>query len=268
MRWTWPLFFSLALSAQEIGELSTERPGFTAPSNVVGLGVLQSEQGYTFESARADGTKLRTYSGPQALLRFGIADALELRFSTDGYGWQTQQFGPQRNAVSGSNDLALGMKLRILKQGVVHPEVAVIGSLSLPMRGSPFTTSGHDPSFTLATYKDLPNKFSAAASMNLASASDTGGRIFSSGEGLWAARSIGGGVSMFGEAFRTTIGPLQGSEAGLDAGLFRGFGKHVQVDMEAGRTVTGERPSWFASVGCVLRDPRRLLGPGWFRFGR
>jgi hypothetical protein len=256
------------LPAQELGELSTERPGFTATSGAVGLGVLQVEQGYVFESAREDGSKLTTFSGPQALVRFGIADALELRFSTNGYAWQTQRLGDQQIAASGPNDYDVGAKFRILRQGEARPEVSITGSVSLPARGSPFTNSGHDPAFTLAAYKDLPNKFSLAANTNWASITDSRGRIFGSGESFWAARNMGGGVSMFAETFHTTIGRLEGSEVAIDAGLFRGFGKHAQIDLEAGHTIAGARPSWFASVGCVLRDPRALLGPGWFRFGR
>jgi hypothetical protein len=258
----------IGVSAQEIGELSTDRPGFTSPSSLVGLGVLQFEQGYTFEFAREDGTKLTTYSGPQALVRFGIADALELRFSTNGYGWQAQQLGAGRSAVSGPNDYAIGAKFRLLKQRGARPEVSVIGDLSLPAWGSAFTSSGHDPSFTLAAYKDLPNKFSLAANANMASITDPQGRIFASGQSLWAARNMAGGVSIFGEAFHTTIGRLEGSEVAMDAGMFRGLGRHAQIDFEAGHTVSGARPSWFASLGCVLRNPRALLAPGWFRFGR
>lgn len=257
------LLLCTGLSAQELGDLSTERPGFTATSGVVGLGVLQLEQGYTFERAHADGTRLTTFSGPQALVRFGIADALELRFSTNGYAWQTQQSGAARSALSGPNDYVLGGKLRVFRQGVARPEVSITGGVSLPARGSAFTSSGHDPAFTLAGYKDLPNKFSIAANAIMASITDSKGRIFSSGQSVWAARGIGAGLSIFAETFHTTIGRQEGSEVAMDAGAFRGFGKHVQIDMEAGHTVSGARPSWFASLGCVLRDPHVLLGPAY-----
>ncbi len=268
MRWICFLLAYSTLSAQELGDLSTERPGFTATSGAVGLGVLQLEQGYVFESALENESKVTTFSGPQALLRFGITDQLELRFSTNGYGWQTQEHGGQRHSLSGLNDYSVGAKFRALKQGVVRPEVSVTGEVSLPAKGSPFTSSGHDPAFTLAAYKDLPRKFSVAMNANIASVTTVSGRIFSSGETLWAARILGGGVSVFGEAFHTTIGAPEGSLVAMDGGFFRGLGKHAQIDVSAGHTVTGQRPSFFASLGCVLRVPRELLAPGWFRFGK
>ena len=62
-------------------------------------------------------------------------------------------------------------------------------------------------------------------------------------------------MSIYTEAFHTTIGRLEGSEVALDAGLYRGLGKHVQIDLGAGHTFAGPRPSWFASAGCVFRAP-------------
>lgn len=74
---------------------------------------------------------------------------------------------------------------------------------------------------------------------------------------------MGGGLSIFGEAFHTTVGRLEGSEVAMDAGMFGGIGRHVQIDVAAGHTVNGARPSWFASMGLVLRVPRVLLSPAY-----
>jgi Putative MetA-pathway of phenol degradation len=250
------LFVCVILSAQEIGELSTERPGFTTPSGMVGFGVLQLEEGNTFESAHDGGSRLGTFSLPQALVRFGLSDALELRFSTNGYEWQYQA---ARSTVSGPNDYVLGAKMRVVKQGTVRPEVSVVGGLSLPAAGSVVTSSGHDPLFTLATYKDLPDKFSLAASANMASVSDPQGRYFASGESVWGARSIRAGVSVFAETFRTTIDRVEGSRVAVDAGFFRGLSRNTQIDVSAGHTVAaGQRPAWFLTLGCVFRAPRLL----------
>jgi hypothetical protein len=260
------LLVCMLAPAQEMGELSTDRPGFTTPSGLVGLGVLQLEQGYTFESARDEGSRLGTVSGPEALVRFGLADWLEVRFSAGGYAWRGEECAGIHTSISGPNDYGWGAKVRVLKQGVARPEVSILGGVSLPALGSPFTSSGHDPSFTLAAYKDLPGKFSLAANANAGSVTDPRGRFLSSGESLWGARTIGHGVSVFGEAFRTTIDRVQGTEVAVDGGVFRGLGKHAQIDFSSGHTVAGVRPSWFATVGCVFRAPRALLSPGWFRF--
>jgi len=259
MRWFWRLLLVCPLaSAQEMGDLSTERPGFTATSGAAGRGVLQLEQGYTFTSSVDGGMRTYLFAGPQAVLRFGLTDTFELRFTTSGYSLETEEFGAGRSVLSGANDFALGAKLRVVKQSVRRPEVAVTASISLPAHGSPFSTSGHDPAFVLAAYKDLPQKFSVAANYNVASVTDPRGRFFSSAQSLWGGRSVGRGFSLFGETFHTSL-DRAGSEVAVDGGFFRGLGKHAQIDLAAGHTLAGERPSWFAVAGIVLRVPRPLL---------
>jgi hypothetical protein len=220
------------------------------------------ENGFTFESAWQDSWKLRTFSGPSAVVRIGISKALELRLSTNGYSWQSLRLGTERSSVSGANDPILGAKLRLVEQGAKRPEVSITGGISMPARGSAFTSSGHDPNFTLAAYKDLPDKFSLAANANFASVTDSRGRIFSSGQSLWGARDMGP-VSIYADVFRTTIGRLQGSEGAMDFGLFRGLGKNAQIDVGAGHTVAGTVPAWFVTMGFAFRDPHRLMAAGW-----
>jgi hypothetical protein len=256
------------LPADDLPDLSTERPGFSIPSAPVGLGVLQLEQGYTYEWARISGTSFKTFAAPQAMVRFGITKAFELRFSTVGYEWQQSlRFDGQRKKFTGGNDYVLGAKLRMVRQsehGPV-PEVSLIGGLSLPSRNSPFTSGGYDPYFTVAADKDLPRKFSLVANFNYASVTDAQGRLFSSGEGLWLTRSFKP-VGVFAETFRTTIARGLGSEVVADMGCYKSLGKHVQIDAEAGHTIAGLRPSVYASVGLVIRGPRALIGPDRIRF--
>jgi hypothetical protein len=262
MRLVYLLFICIGLRAQDLGDLSAERPGFTTSGGVVGFRVLQMENGSTLESARQGATKLRTFSAPSAVDRLGITKTLELRFSTDGYSWQSLRSGAARSSVSGSNDFVVGAKLRIVAQGKKHPDVSITGGLSLPARGSAFTSSGHDPSFTLAAYKDLTNKISVAGNANFASVTDAAGRIFSAGQSLWAERNMGG-VSLFADVFHTTIGRLEGSEVAMDCGIFRGLGKNAQVDLGIGHTLEGARPAWFITMGFVFRDPHGLSISRW-----
>ncbi len=261
-------YFGMPAAADGLGDMNAERPGFTTASAPVGLGVLQLEQGFTYEWARLEGagfgTRFGTISVPQDVLRFGITSGLELRFSTVGYSIQSVKSVAGSGRVWGPNDYIFGAKARLLKQHDIMPEISVIGGLSFPFQRSAFTSAGHDPSFTIAATKDLPRKLSVIANVDLASLSDTRGRIFSSSETLWLTRSMRH-ASPFGEVFHTTIGRGLGSEVVAAAGFYRMFGKHVQIDAEAGHTFTGVRPSLYASLGLVIRVPEPLLGPERFR---
>jgi hypothetical protein len=47
-------------------------------------------------------------------------------------------------------------------------------------------------------------------------------------------------------------------------GIYKGIGKHMQLDFEAGHTIAGDRPSLYASMGIVIRAPKALIGPNRF----
>jgi hypothetical protein len=117
----------------------------------------------------------------------------------------------------------------------------------------------------LAASKDFPHQIGVAANLVMASITDAQGRTYISGESFTASRKVRG-VSIAAEVFHTTIGRLEGSEVAMDLGLSRVLGKNMQIDVEAGRTIAGMRPSWFATMGFVYRNPHALLGPAWFRF--
>lgn len=207
--------------------------------------------------------KTQTVNVPQILVRFGLLKSLELRFANNGYSWQDQHLSSSASRIAGGGDYGMGAKFRVLERSKKRPEVAVQGMYSIPLKGSPFTSGGHDPSFTLAVYKDLPGKVGMAANYNAASVTDPAGRFASTGESVWVSRNMGA-LSLFGETFRTTIGRSEGSETVVDGGLFKGIGRNLQIDLALGHTFAGEVPSWYAAIGLVVRSPR-ALGPHIFR---
>jgi hypothetical protein len=267
MACTFAAFAQDNLAQDNLGDLMTDRPGFTSPSGVVGLGVLQLEKGYTFQSVNQGGATMKTLSGPITLLRFGVTPTLELGFATNGYSWESlhnnlNSTGLNTQSLSGPSDYTVSAKMRLREQTKCLPEFSVTGGLSIPARGSSFTSGGYDPLFTLAAYKDLPHGFSVAANQNFASVSDPSGRYYSSGESLWLSHKLLH-VPVFAEVFHTTLDRQDGSETALDAGIYQGIGKNIQIDAEAGHTVSGSRPAWFASLGFVFRDPHRLFHQSW-----
>ena len=238
----------------ELSDLLADRPGFTTPSGVVDPGALQFESGYAFESANESGARMRTHYGFQTTVKFGLTRRLEVRFSNSGYCWKT---GPYN--VHGPSDNTFGVKFKLMEQQRLWPEISLIGGLSMPVRGSAFTSGGHDPAFTLSVSKDLARKFSVGGNINAASVTDPSGRYYASGASITAAHPLRKGVSGYAEIYRTSIGRGGDTASVTDAGLYRNIGRNCQIDIEAGHTVSGVRPSWFAGVGFVIRAPHRLL---------
>ncbi len=249
---------------QPMGELTTERPGFTSSSGTVGLGVLQLEQGFGLQYQHSNGGTNTTFLGPSAMFRLGISANWEFRLISNGYSWESLRTGSVRDRLAGPNDFGVAVKGKIWKQHKATPEVSVTAGSSIPARGSSFTTSGYDPSATVAASKDLPAKLSLTANGNFASVTGPQGRYFSSGQSLWLARPLKI-ASAFGEVFHTTLGWREGSETAFDLGFYRCIGKHIQVDAEAGHTIGGREPGWFVSGGLALRYPHKVLPSGFWR---
>lgn len=131
--------------------LVTDRPHFSEASNLVGLGRVQIETGYSFFKDNDGGTKVRTHSFPEPLLRAGLfADWFEFRL---GYNYLIQQSDTAvtgHTRLSGSDDLYVAAKLALTKQEGYLPEIALFPQLRVPS-GSPAFSAGETlPGFNLA----------------------------------------------------------------------------------------------------------------------
>lgn len=119
--------------------LVTDRPDFTEASSTVGLGVAQLEFGYTFTSNSDDGTKTRSHTMGEYLLRYGIiADWLELRVGLFPVQEKTV-LGSMSNTTLGTEDLYLGLKIALTAQDGWKPEMAIIPQMTIPTGSNYFS---------------------------------------------------------------------------------------------------------------------------------
>src|SRR5688572_16888449 len=103
----YPVFVSAFLLIQLAADdpIVTDRPDFTESSVVVPLRRLQLETGFT--QSWAAGSK--SFTAPEALFRYGIAQKLELRVGLPN--WTLQRDGS--TSQTGWSDLYLGTKLQL-----------------------------------------------------------------------------------------------------------------------------------------------------------
>jgi hypothetical protein len=131
------VFLAASLASAQDGPASpiaTDRPAVTDSSVVVPQGSLQFENG--FEDAVDNG--LRTFDGPETLMRFGVAPKTELRLTAPDYF-------DQSGTISGFGDLSIGVKQQ-LGPTPGGFDVSLILSLSLPTGSPAFSSHGYDPS--------------------------------------------------------------------------------------------------------------------------
>ena len=101
------IFASSLCSGAEYPELITDRPDQTESSTTVPYQSVQIETGWLHSEEDDDDIETDTF--PQTLLRYGLADGLELRLNYDGYVWENA-VGLTAGAVDneGSGDTAVG----------------------------------------------------------------------------------------------------------------------------------------------------------------
>jgi hypothetical protein len=119
--------------------LESDRPDFTEASSTVGLHRFQIESGYTYTHGTDGPTATDKHDLPEMLLRYGVAERLELRLAWDeGMIFQRETDRAAGHTVdkSGSTDVEFGFKYAIAKQQGVRPQSALIVALTAPV-GSP-----------------------------------------------------------------------------------------------------------------------------------
>lgn len=251
--------FAVAMSAGIVGvcaaqsdvpELVTDRPDFTESSEVVGHGVVQIESGLTLEQTDETASQV---TAPQVLVRVGIGSRFELRFAGDGFVSQSVDTPSGSVRTGGHSDAEIGAKFKFLDAKSAGVDMAVIPFMSLPMASDGFGTTGYDPGFKLTVARDLVKGFGLSGNFNAASVTGETGRAWEREASLSLGHGLGGAWGAYWEMY----GSLHdGCDCTLNAGVTRGFGNNLQVDVEVGRGVSGDAQDWFVGFGFAVRRLR------------
>ena len=142
--------------------IDTDGPDFVESSEVVGKGHFQFEADVVSERDRRSATRGTTTSSP-TLLRFGVADTVELRVETQGWMRVTSDNagGGAGSTVAGTGDTALGIKWHAQdRDSSTHtPAVSWILHFEAPTGSSEFRGHGIAPSLRSVITWDLPHDF-------------------------------------------------------------------------------------------------------------
>ena len=137
--------------AEHDDKIVTDRPHFSEASNLVGLGRVQLETGYSYFRDSNNGTVVQTHSFGEPLLRAGLfAEWFEFRIGYNYLVEQTRVPGGPSTRFSGSDDVYVGAKLALTEQAGLLPEIALFPQARVPTGSSAFTSSQVLPGFNLA----------------------------------------------------------------------------------------------------------------------
>ena len=124
------LFFAQLMLPQGI---VTDRPDQTESSVTVGNKTVQIEMGAMYLTA--SDIDFESFMGPQMLLRYGISNGVELRFTTQ-YKSSKFDLGDDELKFKGINDLQIGAKFQFLKKDNMNTEIAFLSHLVIPVSGN------------------------------------------------------------------------------------------------------------------------------------
>ena len=116
--------------------LESDRPNFTDSPATVGRGRLQFEGGYQFTHGIAGDSTHDAHDLPELLVRYGLAERLELRIAWDpGFVFDRQVDPASGRTVTdnGGSDMELGFKYALTKQDHWQPESGIITSITAPV---------------------------------------------------------------------------------------------------------------------------------------
>lgn len=245
--WCWSLALLAALGAgpeavaQESPELVTDRPDQTESSSVVPTGTVQVESGVLVTE---DETELLG-----SLVRWGLAERLEVRFGWDGWIDRDVDGGP---GAEGIGDGEVGVKVALALERGRRPETALLVSTSVPFQDDEVGSGRADPSFRFLFSHTLPDGWALGYNLGAAWDDDDVAAEYTAALGRGVGERWGVFIELFGEV--PVDGP-GGDAHSLDGGVTYAVGPRLQLDLAGGVGLAGDAPDWFLGAGVSFRVP-------------
>jgi hypothetical protein len=240
----------------EKDRIETDRPDFTESTSTVGKGVLQFEGGYTYTRAPEGKPALNEHDLPELLIRYGVAERLELRCAWEGVVWNRSD----RNATdplneTGCTDADFGFKYAMTKQDKWRPATSIIAAVTAPW-GSPTQSNQQVGCVINYVYSwELSKKLALAGSTNHSWATEADDWFSYIGQSLSLQYELTDRVGVFNEfyALFRRESENNGTQCYYDGGLTYLVTKNFQLDWRAGWGLTDSSDRFFTGCGLAFR---------------
>jgi hypothetical protein len=233
---------AVVVSAQQ-AELVTDRPDFTESAVVVPADSLQLEGGATWLDG-SEGSEL--LSGPELLLRWGIAESVELRLVAPDRLWDSAADG-----IDGFTDVAVGAKFQ-LARGAAGWDAALIAIAYLPTGDIGLTSDAVDPVVAVAVARDVSPNWSLGAQVTTAWPTIDEDRRLAAGATVVLGAGLGERVGTFIELAAER---LEDEPTGilLHHGYTFAMTPTVQLDLHAAAGLNDAAPDLLLGAGFAVR---------------
>jgi hypothetical protein len=238
--------------------LESDRPDFTNTPTTVGYQRFQIESGYTFTHAIAGDSAHDAHDLPEMLVRYGVAERLELRVAWDE-GIVFDRFkDPNSGRViteSGSTDVDFGFKYAISKQDKWRPQSAIAVSVSAPV-GAPALSSRQVDAFVNYLYSwEFNKKLSLNCSTGSLWTAESGDRFSRFSQSASVEYELTEKLHVFNEwyVFLFRDSSDNRPQHYYDAGLTYLVTPNFQLDWRAGLGLSSTADGFFTGCGFAFR---------------
>lgn len=238
-------------------DISPDRPGFGASSDVVGRGRVQLEASVQWQRQRDDDKHERTLSTP-TLLRIGVADEFELRLESDGRDviHDVDPATGEHSTMVGYADTALGFKWKLAEQQGARPALALLGAVDLPSGSRQLRGRGARPAAYVPMSWDLAGGVNLQLMPGLATENDERGARYRYGFlALALAKEIDERLQGYVELAAPQIARAQhgGTQAAVDGGFMFKLSKDCQLDASLVHGLNRRTPDLGVAFGASVR---------------
>ena len=135
-----------------------DRPGSATPPDVMTFRKVQLEDGLLYSNLFNGNIHRENYLFSSLLVRYGFVKYAELRIQTD-FAYNITKDSTGKTIVSGFTPITIGMKIKLIGQQKVIPNISLLFNLTLPFVGKQeFVPRNFAPSFYLLMSNDITDR--------------------------------------------------------------------------------------------------------------
>ncbi|TPG39682.1 transporter [Sphingomonas koreensis] len=249
----------LAVATPAVAQgLCADRPGKATPACVVDPGAFQIETSLADWSRSDDGpTRDDDLLFGDTLLRWGVADNLELRGSLTAYEHDRTRAPGGVNIAKGFGDIGLSAKWRAIDGGDAGVSVALLPSVTLPVGDAAVSDGTWSADVTVPIDIPVSDKisFNLAPTLSAAADGDGDGRHFAYSGAAAVNYQLSDAVSIGGELWAERDQDPAGHETQASADLLLAWqpAKDWQLDLSGYAGLTQATPDVELIAGVTRR---------------
>ncbi len=231
------VIFSARAQNDSIPALSTDRPTYGFAPVVVPKRFFQIETGVLYQKESTDFADTRDLYLGQTLLRYGLFDNFELRFSAS---YREQKITPKNTDIdsvtSGVNPISVGLKFRMFEGKGILPELGFEADMTMRHIGK----DGFHPTYSYPTARilaanTLSKNFSFIYNFGFAYNGESADGFF-----IWSGAFV---YTVFNKAsfYAEMYGSFDHNNMptnNMDFGFMYVFGHNIQLDISGGKSFT------------------------------